>query len=71
MFEFERLDDTALLDVLANYTAHYTKMIADGAPRDEAKACRDIIQSLQSEIEYRKKNEPSRVIPARPKNLAP
>lgn len=55
MFEFEKLDDAALFDVLAIYTVHYTKMITDGAPREEAKECRDIIQSLQSEIEGRKK----------------
>ena len=57
MKEFENLDDVALLDALAYYTARYTKMIADGASREDSMSCREIIQSLQLEIECRKKSQ--------------
>jgi hypothetical protein len=54
MQEFQNMELPALLDMLSLYTARYTKMLSDGAPKDEANACRDIIQQLQSEIEARR-----------------
>ncbi len=53
MEEFRNLELTALLDMLL-YTARYTKMLSDGAPKDEANACRELIQQLQKEIEGKK-----------------
>jgi hypothetical protein len=55
MEEFQNLELPALLDMLSLYTVRYTKMLSDGAPKDDSNACRDIIQQLQKEIEGRRK----------------
>jgi hypothetical protein len=51
----EILDEPALVDALAEYTARYTKMLAEGGKEKEILNCRETIQSLIDEIEYRKK----------------
>jgi len=55
MSQFKNLDHPALLDALAQYTSRYTKMIAEGAPKEDSFACREIIQLILFEIESRKK----------------
>ena len=55
MQDFQDMELSALLDMLSLYTAKYTKMLSDGAPKDESNTCREIIQQLQSEIESRRK----------------
>lgn len=57
MSQFKNLDQPALLDALAQYTSRYTKMIAEGAPKEDSVACREIIQLILSEIESRKKSQ--------------
>ena len=57
MSHFKNLDQPALLDALAQYTSRYTKMISEGAPKEDSIACREIIQLILSEIESRKKSQ--------------
>lgn len=57
MSQFKNLDQPALLDALAQYTSRYTKMIAEGAPKEDSAACREIIQLILAEIETRKKSQ--------------
>lgn len=55
MQDFRNMELTALLDMLSAYTAKYTKMLSDGSPKDDSNACRDMIHSLQKELETRKR----------------
>lgn len=57
MSQFKNLDHPALLDALAQYTSRYTKMIAEGAPKEDSVACGEIIQLILAEIESRKKSQ--------------
>ena len=57
MRPFEILDTTALVDVLAEYTARYTKMMAEGGKEKDMVHCQETIKSLITEIELRKKSE--------------
>lgn len=61
MRQFKTLDHTALLDALAHYTAKYTRMISEGASREEYNNYKETIQALIDEIGYRKmsKDNPS------------
>jgi hypothetical protein len=43
-----------LIDLLAQQTALYTKMLSSGASHDEFDKCRDKINELQREIAARK-----------------
>ena len=54
MQDFRNMELTALLDLLSQYTAQYTKMLSDGSPKDDSNACRELIHSLQKELETRK-----------------
>jgi hypothetical protein len=63
MRPFEILDTTALVDALAEYTARYTKILAEGGKEADMDNCQETIKSLISEIELRKNpnsiNEPA------------
>ena len=54
MQEFQNLDLSALLDMLAMHTEVYMKLITGGASEEEYNSCKTTITILQSEIETRK-----------------
>jgi hypothetical protein len=56
MRPFEILDTSALVDALAEYTAPYTKILAEGGKEMDLINCQETIQSLIIEIELRKKS---------------
>ena len=49
-----RLDDVALMDLLARETAHYTRMLMEGCRDEEFLRTTLAIKSLQFEINCRK-----------------
>jgi hypothetical protein len=57
MRPFEILDTTALVDALAEYTARYTKIRAEGGKETDMVNCQETIKSLISEIELRKNSK--------------
>jgi len=63
MRPFEVMETTDLVNVLAEYTSRYTKMIIEGGKRKDIINCKDTIRALISEIELRKRpsatNDPS------------
>ena len=54
MGELNKLDNSQLIDLLAKYTADYTKMISKNMMADEYEKCKLIIKAIQTEIEARK-----------------
>jgi len=48
-----------LIDLLAEHTACYLKMLSTGASHDEFEKCRERITALQEEIGFRKKTQES------------
>jgi len=48
--EFEFLD---LMDLLAYQTTRYTTILAKGGSEDQFQACKQLIQSVQQELEFR------------------
>ena len=63
MRPFEVLETTDLVNVLAKYTARYSKMMTEGGKEKDIINCRDTIRALITEIELRKRpgipNDPS------------
>jgi len=55
---FEKLDKTALTDLLADHTAKLTRIMKKGGNHEEYDACKATIQLLLAEIELRQKAEP-------------
>lgn len=53
MSDLQKMDITALVDLLSFYTAQYTKMMSEGCTQEEYNACKNEILSLQLEIEAR------------------
>jgi hypothetical protein len=45
---------SALMDMLAEHTEKYTRMLTEGGDRKEKENCRLMIAALQKEIEFRK-----------------
>jgi hypothetical protein len=54
MRPFEVLDTSELVNVLAEYTTRYTKLLTDGGKNKDIVNCRETMQSLIAEIELRK-----------------
>jgi len=54
MEELNKLDNTQLIDLLAKYTADYTKMISENRMGDDYEKYKLIIKAIQSEIDARK-----------------
>ena len=54
MRPFEVLETTDLVNVLAEHTRRYTKMMTEGAREKDIINCRETIHALISEIELRK-----------------
>lgn len=55
MQEIQKLETAVLVDMLANQTASYLKMISEGASEEEFARCNLTMKALQSEIEQRKR----------------
>ena len=56
MQELRNLENSQLIDLLAQYTADYTKMMSEGTTQEEYAKCNLTIKALQTEIELRKKS---------------
>ncbi|TMI89428.1 MAG: hypothetical protein E6H08_16540 [Bacteroidetes bacterium] len=56
MQELGNLETSRLVDLLAQHTADYTKMMSEGTTEEEYAKCKLIIKALQAEIESRKTN---------------
>ena len=56
MQELRTLDNTQLIDLLAQYTSDYTKMISENLMGDDYEKCKLTIKAIQTEIEVRKTN---------------
>jgi hypothetical protein len=70
MKDFQNLELTVLVDLLSQYTARYYKILSDGGSEEEFTSCKKTIQSLQSEIEYRKKSAKNSTITGSATNLS-
>lgn len=55
MRPFEVLETTDLVNVLAEYTARYTKMLTEGGKEKDIINCKETIGALISEMELRKR----------------
>jgi len=56
MQELHTLDNTRLIDLLAQYTSDYTKMISENMMGDDYEKCKLTIKAIQTEIDVRKTN---------------
>lgn len=54
MHELQNLEMSVLVDMLAQHTSEYLKMLTEGATEEEFTTCKITITLLQSEIETRK-----------------
>jgi len=57
MQELYKLETTQLVDLLAQYTADYTKSMSEGTTGEEYAKLKLAIKALQAEIESRKQSE--------------
>lgn len=58
MENIHHLNDAALLDLLSDYTARYTQLIAEkNMDSPEFQECKAMVKYLQKEIEKRQKNQ--------------
>jgi hypothetical protein len=55
MRPFEVLETTDLVNVLAEYTARYTKMLTEGGKEKDIINCKETIGALITEMELRKR----------------
>ena len=53
--ELQTLDTSQLVDLLAQHTANYSKMLSIGSTDEEFAKCNLTIKAVQAEIELRKK----------------
>ena len=56
MQELRTLESTQLIDLLAQYTSDYTKMISENMMGDDYEKCKLTIKAIQTEIDVRKTN---------------
>jgi hypothetical protein len=54
---YRNLDLSVLLELLANQTTLFTKMLTAGYKDHELTSCQHIIEDLQAEIDWRKREE--------------
>jgi hypothetical protein len=54
MQELRTLDNIQLIDLLAQYTSDYTKMISENMMGDDYEKCKLTIKAIQTEIDVRK-----------------
>ena len=55
MRPFEVLDTVDLINVLADYTVRYTKMLSVGGKEKDIINCKETLRALITEIELRKR----------------
>jgi len=55
MRPFEVMETADLVNVLAEYTARYTKMLTGGGKEKDIVNCKETIRALITEIELRKR----------------
>ena len=55
MQELHSLETTQLIDLLAQHTSDYTRMITNNITGDEYEKCKLVIKAIQAEIEFRRK----------------
>ena len=53
--EIHTLETSSLVDLLAIYTANYSRMLREGTSDEEFAKCSLAIRSIQAEIDSRKK----------------
>ena len=56
MQELRTLNNTQLIDLLAQYTSDYTKMTSENMMGDDYEKCKLTIKAIQTEIDVRKTN---------------
>lgn len=56
MESLSALDKNVLIDMLAEYTSKYTRMLTEGSDDTEYARCKLMIAALQQEIETRQKD---------------
>ena len=56
MQDLRNLETSQLIDLLAQHTADYTKMMIEGTTEEEYAKCNLTIKALQTEIEVRTKS---------------
>lgn len=56
--DLKKLDITALVDMLAKHTAEYMRILRDGSTTAAFEHCKDMINKLTAEINFRKQTEP-------------
>ena len=56
MQELRTLNNTQLIDLLAQYTSDYTKMISENMMGEDYEKCKLTIKAIQTEIDVRKTN---------------
>ena len=59
MHDLKSLELSDLLDLLIEYTAHHTKMIATRATPEEFRISRETLRELQTEIKIRQARDTS------------
>lgn len=57
MNDYRHMDLPALVDLLSDNTARYSKLLVEGSNEKEFASLKDSIRLLQAEIESRKKAE--------------
>jgi hypothetical protein len=53
MIQFRTFELTTLIDVLADFRCYYDQMKTAGSSTEEVKTCKETIQSIQREINFR------------------
>ena len=57
MEDLKNIKTQSLVDILANYTNDYLKMLREGTTQESYSACKKKIDELMAEIELRKQQE--------------
>jgi hypothetical protein len=57
MNDYRHMELSSLVDMLSEYTAHFSKMRTEGCSDSEFTSIKETIRLLQAEIETRKKKE--------------
>jgi len=53
MIQFKTFNLPVLIDMLSDFTFHYTEMLTTSSDKKDIESCKHTIQLLQNEINYR------------------